>query len=262
MISSRLVPQTTATWVDHDLRSKETLISTPVIHMNSYPGFLTGMISNNLSSGGANCMMQSKWHRPVLSGQCPSFWRQTHRKSRQPPSVPRHRWIELARIQMFNYIFVVLVHWLYWLYCITEESQTSPGSLKTELNHVVFIDHGLPPSNWITLDHAGSRLIMRYMYIDIIVYTWRHIYMIGTLQIHVPTLHVFSSPMLLDPLTHLRVQFWIFPFEQRQSQIGRFEHCLLKSGSVSSLRYGLLQTHSILIMKCMKKPAVQSLDAR
>lgn len=191
MISSRLVPQTTATWVDHDLRSKETLISTPVIHMNSYPGFLTGMISNNLSSGGANCMMQSKWHRPVLSGQCPSFWRQTHRKSRQPPSVPRHRWIELARIQMFNYIFVVLVHWLYWLYCITEESQTSPGSLKTELNHVVFIDHGLPPSNWITLDHAGSRLIMRYMYIDIIVYTWCHIYMIGTLQIHVPTLHVF-----------------------------------------------------------------------
>lgn len=180
MISSRLVPQTTATWVDHDLRSKETLISTPVIHMNSYPGFLTGMISNNLSSGGANCMMQSKWHRPVLSGQCPSFWRQTHRKSRQPPSVPRHRWIELARIQMFNYIFVVLVHWLYWLYCITEESQTSPGSLKTELNHVVFIDHGLPPSNWITLDHAGSRWITLdheiYVYRYNRIYVTSHIY--------------------------------------------------------------------------------------
>lgn len=224
MISSRLVPQTTATWVDHDLRSKETLISTPVIHMNSYPGFLTGMISNNLSSGGANCMMQSKWHRPVLSGQCPSFWRQTHRKSRQPPSVPRHRWIELARIQMFNYIFVVLVHWLYWLYCITEESQTSPGSLKTELNHVVFIDHGLPPSNWITLDHAGSRWITLdheiYVYRYNRIYVTSHIYdrYLTDTRSHPPCFFLTHASGSADALacSILNISIWTTPISNWQ----------------------------------------------
>ena len=27
----------------------------------------------------------SKGHRPVLSGQCPSFWPQTHHRSHPPP---------------------------------------------------------------------------------------------------------------------------------------------------------------------------------
>ena len=46
-----------------------------------------------------------------------------------------------------------------------------PRSLKTELNHAVFNHHGLPPSNWITPNHAQSRLNMRYIS-HRIMYIW------------------------------------------------------------------------------------------